>query len=83
MKEYTEQEIEWNKQAYGFIDINYFVKQVRKAHKWDSKQNAYLNGAISKLSDAQEVLEVGDTERVRQIINVAKTLIMESQDLTN
>ena len=87
MKEYTEEQIEWNKKAYGFIDINYFFGQVRKNHKWESKQNAYLNGAISKLSDAQELLESvakhlaydGDTERVRQIINVAKTLIMESQ----
>ena len=68
---------EWNRQAYGFDDIDGYAKQIRDAHKWDSELNAAINGVASTLSDAQHMLEFNDLERVRQMLNVAKAVLFK------
>ena len=79
MPKTTEERNEWNKQAYGFVDIDDYVKQIDDAHKFDTKLNARISGVASTLSDAQHLLEFGDLERVRQMLNVAKYVLFESR----
>ena len=79
MPKSNEERIEWNKQAYGFADIDDYVKQIERAHKWDTKLNARINGVASTLSDAQHMLEFGDLERVRQMLNIAKYVLFASR----
>jgi len=78
MKTPAEQK-EWRKQAYGFEDIDGYMDSVLDAHKWDSPLNAYMNGAASILSDAQEMIDLGDSNGARQAINVAKALIFSTR----
>ena len=56
MKTPAEQK-EWRKQAYGFADIDGYMESVRDAQQWDSTLNAYMSGAASVLSDAQELID--------------------------
>ena len=77
MTKSNEEMKEWNRQAYGFDDIDGYAKQIRDAHKWDSELNAAINGVASTLSDAQHMLEFNDLERVRQMLNVAKAVLFK------
>ena len=77
MPKTNEERLEWNRQAYGFDDIDGYAKQIRDAHKWDSELNAAISGVASTLSDAQHMLEFGDLERVRQMLNVAKAVLFK------
>ena len=77
MPKTNEERLEWNRQAYGFDDIDGYAKQIRDAHKWDSELNAAISGVASTLSDAQHMLEFGETERVRQMLNVAKAVLFK------
>ena len=70
---------EWRKQAYGFEDIDGYMESVRDAQMWESKLNAYMSGAASVLSDAQELIERGNSEEARQNINIAKALIFSAR----
>ena len=87
MPKSNEEMKEWNRQAYGFDDIDGYAKQIRDAHKWDSELNAAINGVASTLSDAQHMLEFNDLERVRQMLNVAKAVLfkvrIEDRGMTN
>ena len=87
MTKSNEEMKEWNRQAYGFDDIDGYAKQIRDAHKWDSELNAAINGVASTLSDAQEMLEFNDLERVRQMLNIAKAVLfkvrIEDRGMTN
>lgn len=49
--------------------------------KWMIQTMGHEMTAISLLSDAQEVMFRGDTERARQWINVAKYILSEGMDL--
>ena len=76
----TQAEIKaWRKQAYGFADIDGYMESVRDAQKWDSTLNAYMSGAASVLSDAQELIDLGDANAARQNINIAKALIFSAR----
>lgn len=44
-------------------------------------EETHNSQAMSILSDAQELMERGDVERARQLINVAKVLICENHDI--
>ena len=79
MSKTNEERNEWNKQAYGFADIDDYVKQIDRAHKFDTKLNGRINGVASTLSDAQELLEFGDYERVRQMLNIAKYVLFTTR----
>ena len=87
MPKSNEEMKEWNRQAYGFDDIDGYAKQIRDAHKWDSELNAAINGVASTLSDAQHMLEFNDLARVRQMLNVAKAVLfkvrIEDRGMTN
>lgn len=41
----------------------------------------FMSHAMSICSDAQELMERGDIERARQLLNVAKVLISESSQI--
>ena len=77
MPKSNEEQKYWNRQAYGFDDIDGYAKQIRDAHKWDSEQNAAIAGVASTLSDAQEMLAFEDLERVRQMLNIAKAVLFK------
>ena len=87
MTKSNEEQKYWNRQAYGFDDIDGYAKQIRDAHKWDSELNAAIAGVASTLSDAQEMLAFEDYERVRQMLNVAKAVLfkvrIEDRGMTN
>ena len=79
MPKTNEEQKYWNRQAYGFDDIDGYAKQIRDAYKWDSELNAAIAGVASTLSDAQEMLAFEDLERVRQMLNIAKYVLFESR----
>lgn len=63
----------WELQAYG-APASDIVESVEDSITFKFSGPGMV--IASYLSDAQEVLSVGDTERARQYINIAKMLMM-------
>ena len=67
-----------NEQMYGFADIDSYIESVK-----DSITYKFTGGNMvvaGLMSDAQELMAVGDIERARQTLNVAKTIMFEIMD---
>ncbi len=67
-----------NESMYGFADIDAYVESVK-----DSITYKFTGGNMvvaGLMSDAQELMAVGDVERARQTLNVAKTIMFEIMD---
>ena len=67
-----------NEQMYGFADIDSYIESVK-----DSITYKFTGGNMvvaGLMSDAQELMAVGDVERSRQTLNVAKTIMFEIMD---
>jgi len=67
-----------NEQMYGFADIDSYIKSIK-----DSITYKFTGGNMvvaGLMSDAQELMAVGDVERARQTLNVAKTIMFEIMD---
>ena len=67
-----------NEQMYGFADIDSYIKSIK-----DSITYKFTGGNMvvaGLMSDAQELMAVGDVERARQTLNVAKTVMFEIMD---
>jgi hypothetical protein len=67
-----------NEQMYGFADIDSYIESVK-----DSITYKFTGGNMvvaGLMSDAQELMAVGDVERARQTLNVAKTIMFEIMD---
>lgn len=63
----------WELQAYGSPESE-IIESVEQSITFKFSGPGMV--IASYLSDAQEVLSVGDTERARQYINIAKMLMM-------
>jgi hypothetical protein len=64
-----------NESMYGFADIDSYIESVK-----DSITYKFTGGNMvvaGLMSDAQELMAVGDVERARQTLNVAKTVMFE------
>jgi len=71
-------QISRNEQMYGFADIDSYIESVK-----DSITYKFTGGNMvvaGLMSDAQELMAVGDLERARQTLNVAKTIMFEIMD---
>jgi hypothetical protein len=71
-------QISHNEQMYGFADIDSYIESVK-----DSITYKFTGGNMvvaGLMSDAQELMAVGDVERSRQTLNVAKTIMFEIMD---
>jgi len=71
-------QISRNEQMYGFADIDSYIESVK-----DSITYKFTGGNMvvaGLMSDAQELMAVGDVERARQTLNVAKTIMFEIMD---
>ena len=67
-----------NESMYGFADIDSYIESVK-----DSITYKFTGGNMvvaGLMSDAQELMAVGDVERARQTLNVAKTIMFEIMD---
>ena len=66
-----------NESMYGFADIDSYIESVK-----DSITYKFTGGNMvaGLMSDAQELMAVGDVERARQTLNVAKTVMFEIMD---
>ena len=67
-----------NESMYGFADIDLYIESVK-----DSITYQFTGGNMvvaGLMSDAQELMAVGDVERARQTLNVAKTIMFEIMD---
>ena len=67
-----------NEQMYGFADIDSYIESVK-----DSITYKFTGGNMivaGLMSDAQELMAIGDVERARQTLNVAKTVMFEIMD---
>lgn len=56
------------------------VEQMNKEFDWSLRMMGSEMTAISILSDAQEVMARGDTERARKFINIAKKILIDSME---
>jgi hypothetical protein len=67
-----------NEQMYGFADIDSYIESIK-----DSITYKFTGGNMvvaGLMSDAQELMAVGNVERARQTLNVAKTIMFEIMD---
>lgn len=67
---------EWELQAYGALAQD-IIDSVEESITFKFSGPGMV--VASYLSDAQEVMSFGDTERARQYINIAKMLMMNYQ----
>ena len=71
-------QISRNESMYGFADIDAYVESVK-----DSITYKFTGGNMvvaGLMSDAQELMAHGDTERARQSLNIAKTIMFKIMD---
>ena len=67
-----------NESMYGFADIDSYIESVK-----DSITYKFTGGNMvvaGLMSDAQELMAVGDVERARQTLNRAKAVLFEIMD---
>ena len=67
-----------NEQMYGFADIDSYIQSIKDSITYKfTGANMVVAGLMS---DAQELMSVGDTERARQTLNVAKAVLFQIMD---
>ena len=67
-----------NVSMYGFADIDSYIESVKESITYKfTGGNMVVSGLMS---DAQELMAHGDTERARQSLNIAKTIMFEIMD---
>jgi hypothetical protein len=67
-----------NESMYGFADIDSYIESVKDSITYKfTGANMVVAGLMS---DAQELMSVGDTERARQTLNVAKAVLFQIMD---
>jgi hypothetical protein len=67
-----------NESMYGFDDIDGYIESVKESITYQfTGANMVVAGLMS---DAQELMAHGDTERARQTLNVAKAIMFQIMD---
>jgi hypothetical protein len=63
---------------YGFDDIDSYIESVKESMTYQFTGGNMIVAGL--MSDAQELMAFGDTERARQTLNVAKTILFNIMD---
>jgi hypothetical protein len=67
-----------NVSMYGFADIDSYIESVKESITYQFTGGNMVVAGL--MSDAQELMAHGDTERARQSLNIAKTIMFEIMD---
>jgi len=67
-----------NVSMYGFEDIDAYIESVKESITYQFTGGNMIVAGL--MSDAQELMAFGDTERARQTLNVAKTILFNIMD---
>jgi hypothetical protein len=67
-----------NVSMYGFADIDSYIESVKESITYQFTGGNMV--VASLMSDAQELMGFGDTERARQTLNIAKTIMFKIMD---
>jgi len=67
-----------NVSMYGFEDIDSYIESVKESITYQFTGGNMIVAGL--MSDAQELMAFGDTERARQTLNVAKTILFNIMD---
>ena len=67
-----------NVSMYGFEDIDSYIESVKESMTYQFTGGNMIVAGL--MSDAQELMAFGDTERARQTLNVAKTILFNIMD---
>ena len=67
-----------NVSMYGFDDIDSYIESVKESITYQFTGGNMVVAGL--MSDAQELMAFGDTERARQTLNVAKTILFNIMD---
>jgi hypothetical protein len=67
-----------NKQMYGVADMDAFFASIKASITCKAVGGNMIVAGL--MSDAQELLSVGDSERARQTLNRAKAVLFEIMD---
>jgi hypothetical protein len=67
-----------NVSMYGFEDIDAYIESVKESITYQFTGGNMVVAGL--MSDAQELMAFGDTERARQTLNVAKTILFNIMD---
>jgi hypothetical protein len=63
---------------YGVADINAFINDIKASYTYKAVGGNMIVAGL--MSDAQELLSVGDNERARKTLNRAKAVLFEIMD---
>jgi len=67
-----------NESMYGFSDIDSYIESVKESITYQfTGANMVIAGLMS---DAQHLMSFNDTERARQTLNIAKTIMFKIMD---
>ena len=69
---------ERNINMYGVADIDAYVDSVKESITYQFTGGNMVVAGL--MSDAQELMSFGDTERARQTLNIAKTIMFKIMD---
>ena len=69
---------ERNINMYGIADIDAYVESVKESITYQFTGGNMVVAGL--MSDAQELMSFGDTERARQTLNIAKTIMFKIMD---
>ena len=67
-----------NLNMYGVSDIDAYVESVKQSITYQFTGGHMIVAGL--MSDAQELMSFGDTERARQTLNIAKTIMFKIMD---
>ena len=67
-----------NKAMYGVANIDIYIDSVKESITYKTVGGNMIVAGL--MSDAQELLSVGDNERARQTLNRAKAVLFEIMD---
>ena len=67
-----------NVSMYGFEDIDSYIESVIESITYQFTGGNMVVAGL--MSDAQELMGFGDTERARQTLNIAKTIMFKIMD---
>lgn len=67
-----------NRAMYGVANIDLFIDSVKESFTYKTVGGNMIVAGL--MSDAQELLSVGDNERARQTLNRAKAVLFEIMD---
>ena len=78
MENLTQAQAEKNLEMYGVADIDAYIDSVKESFTYKTVGGNMIVAGL--MSDAQELLSVGDNERARQTLNRAKAVLFEIMD---